>query len=244
MNQKEQFSSPIARSAFPKFLGFAIADESSVRYEDGRPAMDYHISGQKVMQIKLSEDAAEISDWLDGKRLRVTHAHTIETCVQLHYIGVDQQKDPIHKAWVNASVASGNILVRYIDNDPDIEILYPDVFLTDIYIPVPVSDVSSLENILSSDYVRAFNPSQKKGILNWVSREDKRMHKEPLHIVCITCPVAMVPPLISSVKDWIYPGRMWRAFSTKHDPQASSHVEMFFGSEKDYYLNFSLIVSS
>jgi hypothetical protein len=244
MNQKKEVSERVDWNSFPHFVGFAIADESSVRREDGMLVMDYQISGKKVMEIKLSDKAAEISDWSDGERLRLTHSHNLEMCVYRHYSGVDQSKNPVHKAWVNASVASGNILVRYIYNDPEDDILYPEAFLTDIYIPIPVSDTSALENVLSSKYVSALNPAQKQGTLNWISREDKRMHKEPLNVVRISCPVALVPLLIGSVKEWIYPGRMWRAFSTKHDPEYSGHVEMFFGSEKDYYLHFSVIVKS
>lgn len=244
MNQKKEVSERTDWSSFPHFVGFAIADESSVRREDDMLVMDYHISGKKVMEIKLSDTAAEISDWLDGERLRLTHSHSLEMCVLRHYTGIDLLTNPIHKAWVSASVASGNILVRYINNDLEEDILYPEAFLTDIYIPLPVSDISALENVLSSKYVSALNPVQKEGTLSWVSREDKRMHKEPLNVVRISCPVAIVPLLIGSVKEWIYPGRLWRAFTTKHDPQPSGHVEMFFGSEKDYYLHFSLIVKS
>jgi hypothetical protein len=244
MNQKKEVSERTDWSSFPHFVGFAIADESSVRREDGLLVMDYQISGKKVMEIKLSDTSAEISDWLDGERLRLTHAHSLEMCVLRHYNGVDQSTNPVHKAWVNASVASGNILVRYINNDPEDDILYPEAFLTDIYIPLPVSDISALENVLSSKYVSALNPAQKQGTLNWVSREDKRIRKEPLNVVRVSCPVALVPHLIGSVKEWIYPGRMWRAFSTKHDPKPSGHVEMFFGSEKDYYLNFSVMVNA
>jgi hypothetical protein len=206
--------------------------------------MDYHIKGLKVMEIKLSNHSAEISDWWEGKRVRLSHAETLQLCVYLHYHGIDQYKNPIHKEWVKASVSSGNIFVRYIYNEDDDVILYPEAFLTDIYIPLPESDIAGLENILSDKIMSGLNPVQKKGTLNWVGRADKRLHKEPLNVVRVSCPVALVPYLIGSAKEWIYPGRMWRAFTTKHDPDATNHVEMFFGSEKEHYLNFCLMISA
>ena len=244
MNQKNQTSNNFDWNSFPPFVGFAVADETSVRKEDGMLVMDYHIKGRKVMQIKLSDTSAEISDWWEGQRIRLSNANTLQLCVYLHYSGIDQNDNPIHKEWVSASVASGNILVRYIYNDPFDVILYPEAFLTDIYIPLPASDISGLENIMADKYVADLNAVVKKGTLNWVDKEDKKLHKEPLNIIRISCPVAIVPYLIGSVKEWIYPGRMWRAFTTKHDPDASSHVEMFFGSDKEPYLHFSLLVAA
>jgi hypothetical protein len=230
--------------SFPPYLGYALADETSVRKIDGEFVMDYQIGGQKMIEVTLSENSAQIADFEEGKRIRLSSADNLQRCVVRHFQHVEQKFNPLHLAWVKTVCASGNILTRYIRLELDESIEYPNVCTIDIFIPFPLSNRSAIAEILSFPelekvWVRVF-----EGMLAWTRRQDRSHVRENINVVCITTPPAFVPHIVQSISHLIIPGRMWRAFTGMHEKDKDNHIELVFGSEKEEFINYTLLFKS
>jgi hypothetical protein len=227
---------------FPPYLCYGQIDESSKRVDGDNHVADYLMNGKKVLEVRINEKYTEIQDYWDGKYLGLSHYSTIRQSVLSHYSFIDQLKSPIQQEWVNSVITSANIYVEYIDIKKIDSIVFPGVFLIDLYIPVRLNDEKILTNIIEHDFLVFFDCDYSESVLAWKSKETSTVYQERINLIKIKIPIAFVQDVVSELKEYIYTDKKWRAFTEINTSKRSTSLKLFYGNEKDTYHNYSILI--
>ena len=241
LNEKEAINE-FDWKVFPPYLCYGQIDESSKRVVGDNHVADYLMNGKKVLEVRINEKYTEIQDYWDGKYLGLSHYSTIRQSVLSHYSFIDQLKSPIQQEWVNSVITSANIYVEYIDIKKIDSIVYPGVFLIDLYIPIRLNDEKTLTNIIEHDSLVFFDCDYNESVLTWKSKETSTVYQERINLIKIEIPIAFVQEVVNELKQFIYKDKMWRAFTQINNPGRSNAIRLFYGDPNDPYYTYSLLV--
>jgi hypothetical protein len=108
-----------------------------------------------------------------GKYFGLSHYSTFQKSVLSHYSFLDQLESPIQKDWVRSLTTLANTYVEYIDIKKIDSIVFPGVFLIELYIPIKMNDVNTLTSIIDHDSLLFFDCDYNESILTWRSKDKK-----------------------------------------------------------------------
>ncbi len=139
-------------------------------------------------------------------------------------------------------ITTANIYVEYIDIKKIDSIVYPGVFLIDLYIPIRLNDGKTLAKIIEHDSLVFFDCDYSESVLTWKSKETSTVYQERINLIKIEIPIAFVQEVVNELKHFIYKEKMWRAFTQVNNPERSNVIRIFYGTTNDPYYTYSLLV--
>jgi len=245
MSNEKQFQNQIERKNFPPYLCYGIIDETSERFIDDFHVVDYLMDNEKVLEVRINEKSVEIQDCWRGKLLGMSHYPTLQQAVLSHYSFISQSESPIHKHWVHNLTKRGNIYVEYIDIKKIDSIVYPAVFMIDVFIPIRLEDETLIDKIVNVDSLIFFDYEVLDSVLTWRNREDNKIIQENILLIKITVPIAFISEVFEEIKVYIHKEKMWRAFTQLHkNNNNDGSIKIFYGNENDLYVSYSLIIKN
>jgi len=135
---------------FPPHLAFGKLNENSIRTEENFQVADYDLLGEKVMEIKLSADNMQLTEFFQGKSLASTFHRDLKAGFMQHFSLTDASKNPVIDFLVRQVCNLGNVYFQKMIDDPKSPkiIFYPAAYLFIIRVPVTENNIESINAAL------------------------------------------------------------------------------------------------
>ena len=229
---------------FPPHLAFGKLNENSIHSEENFKIADYYLLGEKVMEIKLSADNMQLTEFFQGESLASTWHRDLKAGFMQHFSLTDTSQNPVIDFLARQVCNLGNVYFQKMIDDPNNPkiIFYPAAYLFIIRVPVTENTTETIDAALLSTflYEKVSDLYDSKIIIEW--KNGNRQEKE-IMIMEIVVPAAFLYETIQwlTERNLILKEKLFRAIVQEGANKGFVSVgNMFSGTEEDAWNSYTI----
>jgi len=228
---------------FPPYLAFGKLNEKSIRSEDIYQVADYELLDEKVMEIKLSNEKAEIIESLHGESLGMTFHQDLKKAFMHHFMCIPQSKNPVMDFLVQKVCSLGNVYFQFINEDPEKTkiIYYPAAFLFVIRVPITENNAEAINKAMDDKYLYELTNDlyESEISIHWKNGEQQT---KKIAILEMIRPVAFLYETIKWLTDrnLILKEKLFRAIVQDATEKGFAVANAFIGNGENAWNSYSI----
>jgi len=232
----------LSRVPFPDYLGYGIQEKDSYDFDadKGIHRCRYQLNGITIMEAKVSEREAVISEIVEGSVRGIASGENLEKAMFSYYQKDECITNPIYLAWLRQVIDAGNIYAEVFDRAAIRFLFYPTLYYTTIHIPLKPEKEAIARSIACREAYNFFTPWIQQALM--YTTKSGRTGSVDLFLLSLISPVAHVPWLLRVLlrEGIISEEKKYRAIVGATEFHYSKSIKNFRGDESDGWSSYSI----
>lgn len=233
---------------FPNYLAFGKLNVQSIRTHNHSKTADYELLGEKIMELTISPNRVEITEYLHDESLGYSCYPRLQDCFLSHFRAFPIAQSGIMKELISRVCSLGNVFFEYPHfKEGGMQIVfYPAASLQAILLPITSRNKAAFLDFIESDEnMKLLNRFYETSLLVKYRNQPAAVNEE-IFIAEFIVPLAFVYERVALLSNLglILSDKLYRGIIQDSYTLLNSGFRFFYGRDSDLWNYYGIEIKS